>query len=101
MPVEQPPEPLRTVLVTVFHANVYSAADWRQDLLRWETSRPEYAALIKQQFADVVYRDTLTFSQFVALTGQEVLDENEMKQWFRQRFYQHWGRQPKESDCTP
>jgi hypothetical protein len=101
MPAALVPEPLGKILATLFHANAYDSG-WPAELLRWEKQDPAYPDLIRRQFADVIFRNSLSVAQFKALTGgHDVTDEASLHEWFRQRFRDYWGRTPYEWDATP
>lgn len=94
------PEPLRTVLVNVFHANVFSS-DWREQLANFERTVPYNDGRIRRQFADAIFRNTVSWESFAKLTGIQVFSEDEMKEWFRDRFREHWGGEAREWHASP
>jgi hypothetical protein len=97
MPDQALPEPLRTILASVFHANAMSG--WKDELLAWEFAQPENRALIRHQLACAGLRGTAPFELFHSMTHHEVSNQEETNAWFRNIFKQYYRVEPKGADC--
>lgn len=84
------PQPLGSILSTVFEAEGFSGS-WPEELRMWEESEPGYDVLIQRQLADAILKDTVTPEQWRELTGEQVGSQERVRIFLRDIWRRYYG----------
>lgn len=85
MAIENVPEPLKTILSTIFNVNALGP-NWKRDLRNSLKVYPEWPALFRQQLGELILHGTVSTEDYEKLTLHRFARQEYLSEYLRERW---------------
>ncbi len=87
------PEPLRSMLKSHFHVELFWT-HWHEDIQASLSSDPKMAADFREQFAELIVEGKMPPEQYAEITNDDYSDAADLNTWFRELWVEIYGDVP-------